>query len=115
MAPPAEKKWTMTQEHSNVWKVGELTERTSLSIHALHHYDEIGLLWPSGRTEAGHRRYRERTCCDCKVTQGRSSVWGNLQHIVPAPIALTFNCTTYCNRQFEIVLSARGSVVGKSE
>lgn len=39
------------------WKIGELAERTGLSVRTLHYYDEIGLLSPSGRTEAGHRLY----------------------------------------------------------
>ena len=38
------------------WKVGELARATGLTIRALHHYDEIGLLVP-GRTESGHRVY----------------------------------------------------------
>jgi DNA-binding transcriptional MerR regulator len=40
-----------------VMKVGELAQRTGLSVRALHHYDEIGLLSPSRRTSAGHRLY----------------------------------------------------------
>lgn len=43
----------------SVWRVGELAGRTGLSVRALHHYEEIGLLVPSGRTEAGHRLYAE--------------------------------------------------------
>ena len=39
------------------WKVGELARRTGLSVRTLHHYDAIGLLSPSHRTEAGHRLY----------------------------------------------------------
>lgn len=39
------------------WKVGELAERTGLSVRALHYYEEIGLLSPSRRTWAGHRLY----------------------------------------------------------
>src|SRR5918998_940393 len=39
------------------WKVGELTGRTGLSVRTFHYYDEIGLLSPSRRTEAGHRLY----------------------------------------------------------
>lgn len=39
------------------FKVGELAGRTGLSVRTLHHYDEIGLLSPSRRTEAGHRIY----------------------------------------------------------
>ncbi len=41
----------------DTWKVGELAGRTGLSVRALHHYEEIGLLVPSGRTRAGHRLY----------------------------------------------------------
>ena len=43
----------------SVWKVGELAGRTGLSVRTLHHYEEIGLLIPFGRTEAGHRLYAE--------------------------------------------------------
>ena len=38
-------------------KVGELARRTGLTVRTLHHYDEIGLLRPSFRTESGHRLY----------------------------------------------------------
>lgn len=43
------------------WKVGELASRTGLTVRALHHYDAVGLLCPSGRTQSnhssGHRLY----------------------------------------------------------
>ena len=39
------------------WKVGELAGRTGMSVRALHHYDEIGLLVPRLRTPSGHRLY----------------------------------------------------------
>jgi DNA-binding transcriptional MerR regulator len=39
------------------WKVGELARNTGMSVRALHHYDEIGLLKPSLRTQSGHRLY----------------------------------------------------------
>ncbi len=38
-------------------KVGELAARTGVSVRTLHHYDEIGLLRPSRRSESGHRLY----------------------------------------------------------
>jgi len=41
----------------NPMKVGALARRTGLSVRALHHYDEIGLLSPSRRTPSGHRLY----------------------------------------------------------
>jgi DNA-binding transcriptional MerR regulator len=41
------------------WKIGELAAATGLTVRALRHYDEIGLLIPSERTQAGHRLYDE--------------------------------------------------------
>lgn len=38
-------------------KVGELARRTGVTVRALHHYDSIGLLRPSGRSEGGYRLY----------------------------------------------------------
>jgi DNA-binding transcriptional MerR regulator len=38
-------------------RVGELAKRTGLTVRALHHYDQIGLLKPSGRSESGYRLY----------------------------------------------------------
>lgn len=40
-------------------RVGQLAAKSGLTVRALHHYDRIGLLGPSGRTAAGHRRYTE--------------------------------------------------------
>ena len=39
------------------WKVGELAKRTGVSVRALHHYDELGLLSPSHRSASGYRLY----------------------------------------------------------
>jgi methyltransferase (TIGR00027 family) len=38
-------------------KIGELAKKTGLSIRALHHYDAIGLLSPSQRSDGGARLY----------------------------------------------------------
>lgn len=38
-------------------KIGELAKRAGLSVRALHHYDAIGLLSPSQRTDGGARLY----------------------------------------------------------
>ncbi|TIH29495.1 MerR family transcriptional regulator [Subtercola vilae] len=39
--------------------IGELAERTSLSLRTIRHYDEVGLMKPSGRTDGGFRLYTE--------------------------------------------------------
>lgn len=38
-------------------KVGELAARAGLTVRTLHHYDSIGLLCPSARSDAGYRLY----------------------------------------------------------
>lgn len=38
-------------------RIGEIAEATGLTVRTLHYYEEIGLLIPSGRTDAGHRLY----------------------------------------------------------
>jgi len=42
------------------WQIGELARATGLTVRTLHHYDEIGLLVPSERTQAGYRLYGEQ-------------------------------------------------------
>lgn len=39
--------------------IGEVAHRTELSLRTLRHYDEIGLLRPSGRSDGGFRLYTE--------------------------------------------------------
>jgi DNA-binding transcriptional MerR regulator len=41
------------------WSVGEVAKLAHVTVRTLHHYDEIGLLRPSGRTASGYRRYSE--------------------------------------------------------
>ncbi|MGR4884740.1 MerR family transcriptional regulator [Streptomyces sp. LARHCF249] len=39
------------------YSVGQVAGFAGVTVRTLHHYDEIGLLSPSGRSRAGHRRY----------------------------------------------------------
>ena len=39
--------------------IGEVAARTELSLRSLRHWEEVGLLVPSGRTEGGFRLYTE--------------------------------------------------------
>ena len=38
-------------------RIGQLAKRTGISVRALRYYDEVGLLRPSQRSEAGYRVY----------------------------------------------------------
>ncbi len=42
-----------------VYRVGEVATLTRVSVRTLHHYDRIGVLRPSARSEAGYRLYAE--------------------------------------------------------
>jgi DNA-binding transcriptional MerR regulator len=44
----------MTAEH---YRIGELARLAGVTVRALHHWDELGLLVPSERTQGGHRLY----------------------------------------------------------
>ncbi|MGR6317473.1 MerR family transcriptional regulator [Micromonospora soli] len=39
------------------YTVGQVARAARVTVRTLHHYDEIGLLSPSGRTAVGYRRY----------------------------------------------------------
>src|SRR5471032_1758314 len=39
-------------------KVGELAKRSGLTVRTLHHYDSIGLLTPTARSDTGYRLYQ---------------------------------------------------------
>ena len=45
---------------SPTYQPHEFARRAGVTIRALHHYDRLGLLKPSGRTRAGYRLYTDR-------------------------------------------------------
>jgi MerR family copper efflux transcriptional regulator len=46
-------------ESTRAMHIGEVAARTDLSLRSLRHWDEVGLLRPSGRTDGGFRLYTE--------------------------------------------------------
>ncbi|WP_413318075.1 MerR family transcriptional regulator [Agrococcus sp. 1P02AA] len=50
---------SMQDEPGSTMHIGELAERTGLSLRSLRHWDEVGLVRASGRTEGGFRLYTE--------------------------------------------------------
>jgi MerR family transcriptional regulator, thiopeptide resistance regulator len=49
----------MEMERERRWRIGNLAKQTGLSVRALRHYDGLGLLSASERSEAGYRLYAE--------------------------------------------------------
>ncbi len=48
-----------TGPHAEAMHIGELADRTGLSLRTIRHYGDVGLLPASGRTEGGFRLYSE--------------------------------------------------------
>ncbi|MGD9791950.1 MAG: MerR family transcriptional regulator [Acidimicrobiia bacterium] len=46
-----------TDDFPELLRVGDIAAAAGLTVRALHHYEQIGLLAPSTRTAAGHRLY----------------------------------------------------------
>jgi MerR family transcriptional regulator, thiopeptide resistance regulator len=44
----------------NLYRASEFARMTGVTVRALHHYDSLGILKPTGRTAAGYRLYGER-------------------------------------------------------
>jgi DNA-binding transcriptional MerR regulator len=49
----------MTAKTTSTMHIGELAERTGLSLRTIRHYDDVGLLPASARTVGGFRVYSE--------------------------------------------------------
>jgi MerR family copper efflux transcriptional regulator len=50
---------TPATEAAPAMHIGEVAARTELSLRSLRHWDEVGLVNPSGRTVGGFRLYAE--------------------------------------------------------
>jgi MerR family transcriptional regulator, thiopeptide resistance regulator len=47
----------VTETSGQLWSIGELAKASGVTVRALRHYDEIGVLPVRERTGSGHRRY----------------------------------------------------------
>jgi DNA-binding transcriptional MerR regulator len=57
------------KQKAAVYRIREFAALAGVTVRALHHYDRLGLLKPSGRSDRGYRLYR-----DCDLAR--------LEHIV---------------------------------
>jgi DNA-binding transcriptional MerR regulator len=47
----------VSRRHNGLYRASEFAELTGVTVRALHHYDRVGLLKPTGRSAAGYRLY----------------------------------------------------------
>jgi DNA-binding transcriptional MerR regulator len=50
----------VSKARDGLYRASEFAALTGVTVRALHHYDRVGLLKPSGRSAAGYRLYGER-------------------------------------------------------
>jgi DNA-binding transcriptional MerR regulator len=70
-------------------RVGEVAKATGLTVRALHHYDDIGLLVPSARSEAGYRLYSDGDVARLYRILALRAVGFTLEEQVPGRLART--------------------------
>src|SRR5437762_1096693 len=96
-------------------KVGELARSSGLTVRTLHHYDEIGLLKPSGRSESGYRLYSDADVARLHGIQAMRHLGLALNDIAalldgdaPAPEAILEEQMKALDRQIEQASELRG-------
>ncbi|MGQ1795874.1 MerR family transcriptional regulator [Kocuria oceani] len=62
-------------------KIGDVAERAGVSLRTLRHYDTIGLLPPTGRSEGGFRLYTEEDYRRLQIIQGMKALGWSLEQI----------------------------------
>ena len=50
----------MSKQETAGYTVGRVADLSGVTVRTLHHYDEVGLLSPGGRSAAGYRVYEDR-------------------------------------------------------
>ncbi len=87
----------MTYSVSNVSRIAGVTVRT------LHHYDEIGLLRPSGRSAAGYRQYDDRDLERLQEVLFYRELGFGLEQITGLVDIPTFNRAQILGRQRQLI------------
>ena len=64
------------------YTVGDVARLAGVTVRTLHHYDEVGLLRPSGRTAAGYRLYRTADLLRLQRILGYREVGFGLEQIL---------------------------------
>jgi DNA-binding transcriptional MerR regulator len=57
---PCDEEFAVTQESQKLFKAREFAKLAGVTVRALHHYDQLGLLKPKQRSRSGYRLYSQR-------------------------------------------------------
>ncbi|QIK72317.1 MerR family transcriptional regulator [Propioniciclava coleopterorum] len=84
-------------------RIGEVARRTGLTTRTLRHYDELGLLVPSGRTDTDYRMYTLEDVQRLLAIQHLKSLGLGLAEIAAALDDPGFDPTATLRRHIEAV------------
>ena len=73
-------------EPRRMYRVKEVARIAGISVRTLHHYDEIGLLVPTGRSASGYRLYDDDDLLLIGVAEEREGVVAHFEDLKPADL-----------------------------
>lgn len=89
-------------------KIGELAQGAGLTVRTLHHYDSIGLLRPSARSDAGYRLYNrddvarlQQVQALCKFGMALADIGAYLDSERASPLAIIDQQLASLDRQID--------------
>lgn len=85
------------------YSVGEAAEIVGVTVRLLHHYDEIGLASPSGRTSSGHRRYNDADIAHLRQTLTYRALGFSLGEVAAILEDPRANAGTHLRRQHHLL------------
>lgn len=92
------------------YPVGTAARLSGVTVRTLHHYDEIGLLTPSNRTDAGYRSYSGDDLDRLRRVLSYRELGFGLDDI--ANILADGDATAHLRRQHELLLERIGKLQG---
>lgn len=99
----------MTGEQRNYQAV-EFARLAGVTVRTLHHYDRIGLLKPSGYTEAGYRLYRKQDLIRLQQIVTLKFIGFSLTQIKNLLNSNSFDLKDALNQQRAIITEKRGQL-----
>jgi MerR family transcriptional regulator, thiopeptide resistance regulator len=90
------------------YTVGQVAEIAGVTVRTLHHYDEVGLLSPDGRTPAGYRQYSAEDVERLHQILMYRELGFALEEIVALVTDEASDATVHLRRQHELLLDRMG-------
>jgi MerR family transcriptional regulator, thiopeptide resistance regulator len=92
---------------NRTYKPHEFAKRTGVTVRALHHYDRLGLLKPTGRTDAGYRLYSDRDIIRLEQIVALKFIGFSLSQIRDLLNRKDVNLSAMLRRQRQIIAAKR--------